>query len=225
MALARDEAIQNGYLGEAFRAITLSTGRALDVARTSIWLFSEDRRILEGQDLYELDADRHTAGLRLVVHDCAAYVQALEAAEHALSVREPNSDPRTRELLARYPPGGGVSTLVHVPIRVKGRLIGVLCLEQAGPARESSVEDEHFAASVATLVTLALEARQLRQSEGRFRYLFEGAPLGMCMYGDPNRIIRSIALFARSWAMTRKNCLATRSICARIPTSWPGISP
>jgi PAS domain S-box-containing protein len=215
MALARDEAIQNGYLGEAFRAMTLSTGRSLGVARTSIWLFSEDRRILEGKDLYELDADRHTAGLRLVVHDRASYVQALEAAEHVLSVREPNTDPRTRELLARYLSGAGVTALLHVPIRVKGRLLGVLCLEQAGPPRDWSVEDEHFAGSVATLVTLALEARQLRQSEARFRCLFEEAPLGMCMYGEPDRIIRVNRAFCALLGYDEEELLGnTIQLCA-----------
>ena len=215
MALARDEAIQNGYLGEAFRAMTLSTGRALDVARTSIWLFSEDRRILEGKDLYELGTDRHTAGLRLVVQDCASYVQGLEAAEHMLIVREPNTDPRTRNLLARYPAGAVVSALMHVPIRVKGRLLGVVCLEQGGPPRDWSVEDEHFAGSVATLVTLALEASQLRQSEARFRCLFEEAPLGMCMFSEPNRIIRVNRAFCALLGYDEEELLGnTIQLCA-----------
>lgn len=215
MALARDEAVQNGYLGEAFRAVTLSAARALEVARTSIWLFSEDRRILEGKDWYERDADRHTAGLRLAVHDCAPYVEALEAAESVLSVREPNVDPRTRDLLARYPSGAGVSALLHVPIRVKGRLLGLLCLEQVGRARDWSAEDEHFAGSVATLVTLALEARQLRQSEARFRCLFEEAPLGMCMYGDLNRIIRVNQAFCALLGYDEEELLGnTIQLCA-----------
>ena len=215
VALAKDEAIQNGYLGEAFRAVTVSTGRALDVARTSIWLFSEDRRILEAKDLYELEADRHTAGLHLIVHDCAAYVQALEAVEHALSVREPNTDPRTRDLLARYPSGARVTTLVHVPIRAKGQLLGVLCLEQVGRPRDWSVEDEHFAGSVATLVTLALEARQLRQSESRFRCLFEEAPLGMCMYGERNQMIRVNRAFCALLGYDEEELLGrTIQLCA-----------
>ena len=50
--------------------------------------------------------------------------------------------------------------------------------------------------------------RKLRESEERFREVFEHAPFGLCVTGLDGRIIQAMRRFAGCWDIPRRNCLA-----------------
>ncbi|GKS56675.1 hypothetical protein YTPLAS18_02020 [Nitrospira sp.] len=188
--LAKDEAVQNGYLGDAFRAITESAAHTLDVGRVAVWMFAEERGMLELRDLYEMESGRHTSGHRVSAEDHPTLLDALDQEEVALEVSDVRTSPRTLGLTASYFFPLGIGAVLHAPIRLNGHLVGVLAHEHVGEPRHWTVEEQTFAGSMATLVTLALEARQVRQSEARFRHLVEEAPIGICMYGARHHVLR-----------------------------------
>lgn len=188
--IAKDEAVQNGYLTDAFRTISETAGQTLGVGRVGIWMLTDGRGVLELKDLYELEPARHTTGLRLSMTDHPLYLKALEAEQVALDIRDARTDPRTATLASEYLGPHGVGAMLLAPVRLNGHLVGVLAQEHLGAPRGWTVEEQTFAGSLATLVTLALEARQLRQSEARFRHLVDEAPVGLCMFDRDGRIIR-----------------------------------
>ncbi len=189
-AIAKDEAVQNGYLADAYRTICETAGQTLGVGRAGIWMLTEERGVLELKDLYEQDQARHTTGLRLSMADHPLYLKALEGEQVALDIRDARADPRTASLTPGYLGPHGVRAMLLAPIRLNGHLVGVLVHEHLGAPRGWTVEEQTFAGSLATLITLALGARQLRQSEARFRHLVDEAPVGLCMFGGDGRIIR-----------------------------------
>lgn len=193
-ALAKDEAIQNGYLGEAVRAVTEQGARTLDVAHAALWLFTEDGARLELIDRYERDADRHTTGRQIDTDAHVSWIGALTATEVALESADVANDPRVASLAGSDVCRAGAS--IQAPIRVHGQLVGVLVFERPDSARPCSVEDKTFAGSLATLMTVVLEARQWRQSEARFRHLVDGAPVGMCLYDSHGVVLRVNPAFA-----------------------------
>lgn len=195
-ALAKDEAVQHGYLGEAVRALTEQSARTLDVPYVGLWMFADEGARLELIDRYERDADRHTAGVQLETESHVAWLGALGATEVALESADVANDPRVVSLVGSELCRAGIGTVMHAPIRVHGQLAGVLIFERPGSAQLWSVEDKTFAGSLATLVTVVLEARQWRQSEARFRHLVEGAPIGMCVYDSHGRVFRVNRAFA-----------------------------
>jgi light-regulated signal transduction histidine kinase (bacteriophytochrome) len=55
--------------------------------------------------------------------------------------------------------------MIDVPIRLHGRIIGLICHEHIGPAREWTSTEQDFAASVADMITLKLEATERTKAE------------------------------------------------------------
>src|SRR5205085_2890099 len=90
--------------------------------------------------------------------------------------------PRMSDFLDDYLRPLGVAATLDSPVRIAGTLVGVMCHEQMGAPRQWTVEEENFAASMADLVALAVEAserqqsqRALAESESKFRAVAETA--------------------------------------------------
>ncbi len=54
---------------------------------------------------------------------------------------------------------------MDVPIRLHAKLLGVMCYEHVGAAREWSLEEQDFAASVADMIALQVESNERRKLE------------------------------------------------------------
>ena len=61
-ALTKSQVFQSEDLGQAFRLLTETAARSLGIERVSLWRYSEDRAAIRCVDLYQLGADRHSAG-------------------------------------------------------------------------------------------------------------------------------------------------------------------
>ena len=108
-------------------------------------------------------------------------------ADHALE------QPATRGLAENYLKPFGISSLVEAPVLMRGRVVGALCYEDAGPARHCSLEGIDYVTALASMVSLALEESnrahseqllregeaRLRESEGRFSTAFRLVPLNI----------------------------------------------
>src|SRR5260370_39637552 len=78
---------------------------------------------------------------------------------------------------------------------VSGKVVGVLCHEHTGPPRDWSAEEIGFVSALASMVSLALEESKrarsellLRESEEKFRALFEGTSQAVILH-DENGIL------------------------------------
>ncbi|MGH2670928.1 MAG: PAS domain S-box protein, partial [bacterium] len=164
-------------LGEAMRVLTARVAHTLDVARVSVWRFTEAENQIECLHLYERDGDRHGRGGVVTMAECPAYFAALHDGR-LLAAHDARNDPRTRELAAGYLDPLGIGAMLDAPVRLGDRLVGVVCHEHVGPKRQWTVDEQVFAGSVADLVSLALEVWQhdrarmaLARSEERYRSL------------------------------------------------------
>ena len=175
LELAKSNAVHSGDLTHALQAITTAGGRALGVERMSIWLFQNDRLSIRLLDLYELSRHSHISGTVLEASHYPAYFQALEKEERAIAAHDARRDPRTREFAQNYLIPLNISAMLDAPIRRKGQVVGVLCNEHVGGSRSWSVDEENFASSLATMVTLAMEAAERREAEQALRLAKEAA--------------------------------------------------
>ena len=101
---------------------------------------------------------------------------------------------------------------------MRGEVVGVICHEHIGPAREWTAEEIDFASSLAAMVSLALEeshrARSeslLRESEEKFKALFALSPLGMARASWDGRFLQVNESFARIIGRKPEKC-------------WPGVT-
>ncbi len=163
--LAEDPAIHSGHPQQAFPVITEHAAGTFAVERASIWLFNDTQSTLVLQDLFKATPKRHVQGATLSINQYPAYLRALETEPYSLAVHAAQTDPRTRELTPSYLAPLGIAAMLDAPIRRHGRVIGVLCLEHVGPAKTWTSEEEAFAASLAAMATLTLEAADRRQAQ------------------------------------------------------------
>jgi PAS domain S-box-containing protein len=163
--LAEHPSIHSGHPEQAFSFMTEHTARTFAVERVGIWLFDDGRSSLVLHDLFEATPKRHTRGTIFSTRDCPSYLRALETEPYALAAHDAPADPRTCELARSYLDPLGITALLTAPIRRHGRVIGVLCIEHVDQTRAWTAEEQTFAASLAAMATLTLEAADRRSSQ------------------------------------------------------------
>ena len=148
----------------AFRRITEAHARALGVARVGIWRYTEDRTAIRCADLYDMSSHHHSSGMELPAASYPAYFEALEEMD-VIAVEDALADPRTRDFHETYLRPLGITSMLDAPIHVGGHVDGVLCSEHVGPLRLWTGDEKTFAAAVANVVSLSLEATERRKAE------------------------------------------------------------
>ncbi len=176
--LAKHDAINTGNLREALRIITETGSRVLGVERSSVWTFTDDGSALELLDLFERTLNRHSAGTTLATRDYPSYMQAIAQEEHAIAAHDAHTDYRTREFSRPYLTPFAIGAMLDAPVRRRGKVVGVLCHEHVGGPRQWTSEEIFFSSSLATFMTLVLEAHQRREVEQALVLAKEAAEVG-----------------------------------------------
>ncbi|MFP2904038.1 ATP-binding protein [Pyxidicoccus sp. 3LFB2] len=181
----------------SLRQILKSDAEQLGVARVSYWSLSPDDDAIHCDVLYLRDTDTFDGGTRLRKQDCPRYFQAL-LDELYIDAADACQDSRTREFSESYLRPLGISSMLDVPVWVRGRLGGVVCHEHIGAPRPWTVEEQAFARSIGHVVSMALETAErrrteesLRQSEERFRLLVDGVRDQALIMLDPEGHVMS----------------------------------
>jgi two-component system cell cycle sensor histidine kinase/response regulator CckA len=179
--LSKRKSITLGDLHAAVKDITEAAASTLDVTRASVWFYDRPRSLVRCADVYDRRTGVHSENTELPSASDSPYVRALEESR-TISAFDVANDPRTAEFLYDYLRPNGVTATLDSPVRIAGDLVGVITHEQCGGTRHWSVEEENFAASMADLVALAVEAserqqnlRALAESEAIFRAVAETA--------------------------------------------------
>jgi|UPI00037FBFFA PAS domain S-box-containing protein len=208
--LAKSKTLQQGDLLAAIREITEAAAPIMEVKRVSVWLYNSDHSKIECVDLYDRTTQRHSSGFALLQANFPAYFQALET-ERSIAAHNALDDRRTKELSEFYLQVHGITSMLVAPIWLGGRLLGAVCYEHIGPARQWTLEEENFTASIADFITLAIEANEryqaqeaLRQSEAQFRAIFELSSVGIGLLDLKARIIDTNPVFCQMLGYTRE---------------------
>lgn len=185
LELAKSQNLYQGNLSAAFAEMTELACRTLNVERGSVWFYNSERSEIQCADLYEFASKCHSKGAKLSVTDYPTYFQALEV-NRAIAARDAHCDPRTAEFSSSYLQPFNISSMLDVPVRVQGQIVGVICLEHTGNKRSWAIEEQNFASYLAYAVALAIESRDrrqaeiaLRESEERWQLAVQGSNQGI----------------------------------------------
>jgi GAF domain-containing protein len=151
-------------LDSALKRITEMDSKTLDVERVSVWLFNEDHSEIIAEDLYKMSENIHERGLRLQAKQYPRYFQVLEESR-TIAADDALSDPRTSEFTEEYLEPFEITSMMDVPVRLHGKVFGIVCHEHLGPRRKWTPEEQDFAASIADVVSLAFEASERKRAE------------------------------------------------------------
>jgi PAS domain S-box-containing protein len=164
MALSKIKLDEIGDLNPALRSITEAAAPTLHVERVGVWLFNDDYSKIECVELYEFSKKLHSAGMEISSANFPDYFGALRE-ERTIAAHDAHADPRTREFTDSYLKPLGITSLLDSPIRIGGQIMGVVCSEHTGSIRRWALDEQTFAASIADLVSIAMEESERRKTE------------------------------------------------------------
>src|SRR5688572_11043384 len=166
-------ALDKSNFGSVLRKILAVDARELGLERVNCWTL--DDRSIRCVAGYLRSSDTFEAGTVIEAASCPSYFRAL-ADDPLILADDARTDPRTCEFKDGYLVPLGITSMMDVPIWVRGRLWGVVCHEHVGPARRWTDAERDFAISIGHIVSMAVEARERADAEriARFSEFFIG---------------------------------------------------
>jgi len=172
MYLAQSQALGSGDIEAALAEITETAAKVLGVARCSVWRYSEDFTKMICVELYRTDEAVHERGIEFELSSFPRYVEAIRD-EGVIAADDALTDPRTSEFADGYLAPLGISSMLDAPIRVGGRMLGVLCGEQTGAPRTWTPSDKQFSAALGDLAALAFESHERQRTAEELRSMVD----------------------------------------------------
>lgn len=167
-------ALDKSDFDAVLRRILRTDASELDVERVNCWAV-ESGRVIRCVGGYIRTEDRFETGAVLDATTYPGYFQAL-AANPIILADDARLDARTQEFADSYLVPLGITSMMDVPIWVRGQLWGVVCHEHVGPAREWTEAERDFAVTIGHIVSMAVEVRERVGAEqvARFSEFFMG---------------------------------------------------
>ena len=162
LRLARERVTDARPLRDVLRVVTGIAADALQVKRVSVWFFVDEPRSIRCDYLHQPDCGDIYEGALLHARDFPVYFDMLES-ERVVRFVDRDGDPVSEEFRGSYLAPLGITAMLDAPILQGGDVIGIVCHEHVGTAREWTDPECEFAASVGDIVArLYAEAGRLR---------------------------------------------------------------
>ena len=155
----RSSALTSGEVTQALSELTELASELLGCERASVWQLGLDGTTLACVDAFVHRTREHRRGARLSATDHPRYFAALQE-ERALAVADARQDPRTSELTSSYLEPLEIEALIAAPVFMRGRMVGVVCIEHVAAPRAWQFWEELVAGTLADFVALVLTARE-----------------------------------------------------------------
>ncbi len=137
--------------------------KTLKIERLSVWLLEENNTVLTSAAEYDARNGSFNLNTRLQSSDFPNYFKAI-GENQIITAPDIKANPQTKELAVNYFAPNDVISLMDVPLRIEGELIGVMCFEKTGNETRTFTEKEQiFALSIGIVFASNLEARHRRR--------------------------------------------------------------
>lgn len=154
--LSKSRKIREGKVAEAVFEILESSSRAMNTARLNAWVF--DAKKTEIQCIGNFDARENKLVPQTSLPRIALpkYFHLFET-EKIIMTSDTFNEPKTAELLELYLKPHDIQSLMDIPVRIEGEMIGVICFEHVGSPREWTLQEQKYGLVVAQMLSLTIE--------------------------------------------------------------------
>jgi two-component system, NtrC family, sensor kinase len=153
--------IDAGEQDAATRLVLDSVCEGLASARAGVWFFDTAAAGIRCRLLIDKTHGTESESILLTSHDYPNYFKCLYA-ERAIVAHDACNDPATAEFREGYLEPLGITSMLDVPIRHHGDMIGIICIEHTGPMRQWRDDEITFACGLGDLVGRAINAHASR---------------------------------------------------------------
>ncbi|HEY0030868.1 MAG TPA: histidine kinase dimerization/phosphoacceptor domain -containing protein [Bacteroidia bacterium] len=154
--LSRSRKIRDGKLNAAIYEVLQMASRALNTERVNAWLFNADHSEIECIGNFDAIENKMVEQENLARITIPKYFELFET-EMIITTSDAINDPVAKELLEAYLNPNRIRSLMDIPIRVEGEIIGVVCFEHRDTIRVWNLQEQKFGLVIAQMISLALE--------------------------------------------------------------------
>ncbi|MFP5384440.1 MAG: ATP-binding protein [Bacteriovoracia bacterium] len=144
---------------DTLKEVTEALAVGLQVERASVWFYNHNQTSIICEDLFESEKRAHSKGIELFKKDFPAYFNYLTE-ERTLPANDARLDPATKEFTDSYLAPLDIHSMLDAPIRLNGKMVGVICNEKTKVQRNWSYADETFVGNVCDIISRALLAKE-----------------------------------------------------------------
>lgn len=137
----------------------------LHIERLSVWVFNTKKDAIISMGEYDTRTGKMGRDTVLSKLEYPHYFKALKENKIILAPDILNH-PSTKEFTTSYSIPNGICSLMDIPLRIMGELVGVMCFEKCGNVlRNFSEKEQTFAMSLGLVFASNLEARHRRAAQ------------------------------------------------------------
>ncbi len=210
MLLSTDAALQAGDLSVVAPIVATEAANALEASRVSVWRLSADGTRLDCENEY--DSKTGLLGARPSIHAAVGpdYFKLI-ATERMVVIDDSVRNPLTARFYEGLTLPRKPNHMMQVPLRLGGKLFGVLSAARENETPNWALEDQQFLASIGDLLMISLEVGERRKAElelansaALLKAVFELAGVGILVTRADGTVIDCNNTYLEIFEMTRE---------------------
>ncbi|MFK8046447.1 MAG: histidine kinase dimerization/phosphoacceptor domain -containing protein [Crocinitomicaceae bacterium] len=157
--LSKSKYLHEGEIENFARELLVKSSLLLGCERCNSWVFNESGTVLRSLLGYSVQTERFSKEQSLNQSELPNYFKFIRKNEIIVSA-DAQKEPMNSELLATYLFPNNIMSMVDVPLRSEGKIIGVICFEHVKKKHIWTSKELKFTQSIAQLLSLALETKE-----------------------------------------------------------------
>ncbi|MEQ8625713.1 MAG: histidine kinase dimerization/phosphoacceptor domain -containing protein [Vicingaceae bacterium] len=154
--LSQSKNLHQGQVLHFTKEMLKTAATILGCKRTNAWLFDESKSVLNSINSYNSSTDCFFKEASLHRKDLPNYFNFLTQNKIIVS-EDALSEKMNMELVDSYLIPNQIKSMIDVPLRSEGEMVGVICFEAVAEKHLWSSADRKFTQSLAQLLSLAIE--------------------------------------------------------------------
>ena len=198
---------------DVYREVAQLAAETLDADRASVWLFNEGKQQLDCMSLFIKSKQLHTVAKPLLANQLPEYFKHL-IEQRVIAANDAATHQATAEFLDGYLQENNIGAMLDGTIWLNDQVVGVVCIEHTGSTREWTFDEQNFVGSLTDYCrviiemcrrrnaeqalmqlsarqeeTIAERTRSLKESESRYSYVIEHAPIPIIVIANNGNIV------------------------------------
>lgn len=171
-SLLRSAILGTGTLEEILTEVCRIATSAMDVSRVNIWEFGDGLTSITSIVNYDQRAGGLLPNATLYRYQIPKYFSLFET-EEIIPTSDALTHPNTEELRDGYLTVNGIRSLLDVPVRISGKMIGLVCFEDTNTTREWDPGEQKFGLFIAQVIALAIESSRRKKTQNELEQILD----------------------------------------------------
>lgn len=157
--LSHSSHLHNGDILNFSKELLKIAAEAIGCQRTNAWLFNDEQTVLRSINAFDATKKEFSIEGDLQKEHLPNYFRHLTQNKIIVS-NDAAASELNKELIASYILPNQIKSMIDVPLRSEGKMIGVMCFEHVHKSHVWTASDQKFTQSLAQLFSLAIETNK-----------------------------------------------------------------